>query len=69
MVLAWDHTMALATVATVLEGYTGTVSTVAISGEGLLRILSNPRRPEKRGRRALTMDLALVRTMALVAMA
>ena len=69
MALDWDRTMALATAATVLEGYTGTVSTVAISGKGLLRILSNPKKPEKRGRLVLTMDLDLVHTMALVDMA
>jgi len=69
MALAWDRTMALATVVMVWEGCTGTVSTVAISGKGLLRIPSHPHKPEKRDRRVRTMDLALARTMALVDMA
>jgi len=69
MALAWDHTMALATAAMVWEGCMGMVSMVAISGKGLLRIPIHQRKPEKRGHRVPTMDLALVRTMALVDMA
>ena len=43
----------------------GTVSTVDISGKGLLRIQNHPWKLEKRGLRTLTMALALAHTMAL----
>ena len=64
MVLAWGPTMALAMVVMVWEGYMGTVSMVDISGRGLLRIHSHPKKPEKRGPRVLTTALALARTTA-----
>jgi len=65
MALAWGHTMASAMVVMVWEGYMGTVSTVDISGKGLLRIQNHRWKLEKRGLRTLTMALALAHTMAL----
>ena len=69
MALAWGHTMASAMVVMDWEGYMGTVSTVDISGKGLLGILINMKTPvcEKSGLQVHTMDwdLVLVHTMDL----
>merc|ERR1719507_1724427 len=48
MALAWGHTMASAMVVMVWEGYMGTVSTVDISGKGLLRFQNHPWKLEKK---------------------